>query len=63
MKHRDALNNQAFDTRMINWNLKRGVITEAQVKEYLNNLSDVATNARTIEIEVEEATTEEVSLN
>lgn len=72
MKHSDALKKQVFDTRLINWNLKRGEITQAQLQEHVQNLVDVSDNAKAIEIEVEEVTeaantevvlTDELTLN
>ena len=54
MKHNEALEKNKFDTRLINWNLKRGLITEADLQEYKDSLQDCSTNARTVEIPMDE---------
>ena len=50
MKHNKTLERQKFDSRLINWNIKRGVITEKEYQEYLKTLpdsSDKADNTKT----------------
>ncbi|MCB0348459.1 MAG: hypothetical protein KDD37_06460 [Bdellovibrionales bacterium] len=57
MKHNKALERQKFDSRLINWNIKRGVITEKEYQEHLKTLSDSSDKARPMDIDVEEDTT------
>jgi hypothetical protein len=56
MKHNKALERQKFDSRLINWNIKRGVITEKEYQEYLKTLPDSSDKARPMEVNLEDDT-------
>ena len=40
-----------FDARMVEWNLKHGLITQDQLKTYLNSLPDEDANAEKMDIQ------------
>jgi len=58
-----ALDNLKFDIRMVDWNIKNGIISKSDLEKHLNALNDLATSSETLEIEVEptqqEASSEE----
>ena len=51
MSHNKSLDDQKFDTRLVNWNLKRGVISESDFNRHLESLPDSSENAQKIEID------------
>tara|TARA_B100001248_G_scaffold241870_2_gene208936 strand:+ start:5800 stop:5991 length:192 start_codon:yes stop_codon:yes gene_type:complete len=63
MGHKKALDDNKFDVRLVNWNLKRGVVSAQDVKAYKDSLPDSATNARTVEIPMDEENAQDKTLN
>lgn len=57
MKHNEALERQKFDTRLINWNVKRGVITEKEYQDHLKSLPDLSGQARPMEVNLDDENT------
>ncbi|MCB0392672.1 MAG: hypothetical protein KDD58_15385 [Bdellovibrionales bacterium] len=54
MRHLDtALENLKFDSRMIDWNIKNGLLTQEELKAHLDSLKDTAANSESLEIEEE----------
>ena len=46
-----ANNDMKFDVRLIDTNLKKGLITKAEVEEVLANLEDLSSLATAVEVE------------
>ncbi|MCB0355614.1 MAG: hypothetical protein KDD40_01320 [Bdellovibrionales bacterium] len=52
MRHLDtALANLKFDSRMIDWNIKNGLLTKEELQTYLNSLKDCSGNTVNIDLE------------
>ena len=52
MRHLDtALANLKFDSRMIDWNIKNGLLTQEELQTYLSSLQDTADNTISLELE------------
>ena len=45
MKLKECLEGLKFDTRLIDWNKKNGVISDADVKSHLDKLQDLSSQA------------------
>jgi hypothetical protein len=50
-----ALKNLKYDVRMIELNLKQGVITEAEYKQFMAQLNDSQQNSQALDIENQKA--------
>lgn len=48
-----------FDSRMIDWNLKNGLITQSEYETHLNSLKDSAANMTHINLEDDQDYSEE----
>jgi len=48
------LNPAEFDSRMVEWNLRHGVITKEKLKSHLDSLPDDGANSELIHIEDDE---------
>jgi hypothetical protein len=44
------LKNKRFDKRLVDWNLKNNVITQAEYDQMMSSLSDETDNATTVEL-------------
>jgi hypothetical protein len=51
MSLNDDVKKLAFDKRLIDWNLKYGVITESEVHAFLKSLEDSSANALQVDLE------------
>lgn len=55
MGHLKDLDKIKFDTRLRDWNLKRGIISNHDISDHLSSLTDVSANAQSVELEEEES--------
>ena len=46
----EALTQLKFDTRMKDWNLNQGLVTEKEIKEKLKNIEDVSENVEEVSL-------------
>lgn len=46
-----SLKTLKYDIRMIEFNYKQGIITEAEYKQYLSQLTDIAQNSEKLDLE------------
>lgn len=50
----DAMKNLKFDSRMAEFNLKNGQLTEKEYQDHINKLEDVASNAEKLDLSNED---------
>lgn len=53
MELHEALQMVKYDTRLIDWNLKQGLITQEEYDKHVKSLPDTADRSQKLDLEVE----------